>query len=54
MSDELDFSEINETNAPRTLGELQELTENRPISQEQFKNLLKLSAKRDELEKGNE
>lgn len=50
---DLDFSDINETNAPRTLGELRELTENKPISQEQFKNILSLSAKRDELEKAN-
>lgn len=53
MSDSHDFSEINETNAPRTLGELRELTENRPISQEQFKGFLDLASKREEREKTN-
>lgn len=47
MSHEQDFSDINETNAPRTLGELRELTENKPISQEQFKKFLELASKRE-------
>ena len=50
MSDSLDFSHINKTNAPRTLGELRELTENRPISQAQFKDLMALGTKRQEIE----
>jgi hypothetical protein len=44
--EELDFSDINETNAPRTLGELHELTEGRPLSKEQFNSIMELSAKR--------
>jgi hypothetical protein len=44
--EELDFSDINETNAPRTLGELHELTEGRPLSKEQFNSIMNLSAKR--------
>jgi hypothetical protein len=44
--EELDFSDINETNAPRTLGELHELTEGRPLSKEQFNSIMDLSAKR--------
>lgn len=43
---ELDFSHIDETNAPRTLGELHELTEGRPLSQEQFRLVMGLGAKR--------
>lgn len=50
---ELDFSDINETNAPRTLGELHELTEGRPLSQEQFKSVMEMSTKRTENEKEN-
>jgi hypothetical protein len=50
MANKDDFRDINETNAPRTLGELRELTENRPISQEQFKNLVELGTKRYENE----
>jgi hypothetical protein len=50
---ELDFSHINETNAPRTLGELHELTEGRPLSQEQFKSVMELGAKRTANEEKN-
>lgn len=51
--DELDFSDINETNAPRTLGELHELTEGRPISRQQFNSIMDLSAKRTANEEKN-
>jgi hypothetical protein len=44
--EELDFSDINETNAPRTLGELHELTEGRPLSRAQWNKIMDLSAKR--------
>ena len=50
MSEPLDFSHINKSNAPRTLGELRELTENTPISQAQFKDLMALGTKRQNIE----
>jgi hypothetical protein len=50
---ELDFSDINETNAPRTLGELHELTEGRPLSQEQFRHVMDVGSKRTANEEKN-
>jgi hypothetical protein len=51
--EKLDFSDINETNAPRTLGELHELTEGRPLSRQQFNSIMELSAKRTANEEAN-
>jgi hypothetical protein len=53
MAAEHDFSDINEANAPRTMGELRELTENKPISREQFKHLANLGTKRTDSEAAN-
>jgi hypothetical protein len=51
--EEFDFSHINETNAPRTMGELHELTEGRPLSRAQWNNIMELGLKRTANEEAN-